>query len=128
MATKKPTGPVRPTAAERTVPMFQEPVAEYVEGEAKGERLTIEQDANRLRDNAFTGQEWASKVFGSGESDENDYRVSFKNDHYYVEELRKEPGKKEAYGYFGLMVHKRNLMNLTTALVLAARAQKEAKK
>lgn len=118
----------KPSAADRTVQMFQEPVPEFVEGEEKGERVTIEQDADRLRDVAFKGQEWAFRTFGAADSDANDYRVSFKDDHYYVEELRKEPGKKEAYGYTGIMVHKRNLLNLTATLVLAARAQKEAKK
>lgn len=120
--------PRKPTASDRTVSMFtgQTPVEErpieVIEEEPhEGARVTLEQDANRLRDMAFQGQEWTSKAFGEPDADGNTYRVSHKGVHYYVETLAKAPGTAGAYGYVGLMVHDRDLLNLTKVMVQAVR-------
>lgn len=125
--------PKKPTAADRTVSMFtgqtpieERPIEVIEEAPHEGERVTMEQDADRMRSVAFQGQEWATKAFGEPDAEGNEYRVSFKGSHYYLECLAKTPGARSAYGYVGLMVHERDLLNLTKVMVQAVR-DKQAK-
>ncbi len=119
-------GPKKPSAASRTVDMFAQPPPmdarpiEVVEGE-QHERVPLEDDVDNLRAEAFKVQAWSTAAFGSPEAAGNEYRVSFKDPHYYVETLAKTPGTRGAYGYVGLMVHERDLLNLTKVLVQAVR-------
>ncbi len=118
----------KPTAADRTVNMFEvarPEVIEAVDDDEKAERLPMEQDADRIRDKAFAGQEWASKFFGLPEAEGNEYRVSLKGGHYYLETLHKLPGGKTAHGYSGLMVHERDLYAVVRVLVEAVKAKQK---
>ena len=118
----------KPSAADRTMSMFGAPPAqadgeiEVVEDDEKGERATMEADADRMRDKAFAGQEWASKFFGSVDAVGNEYRMNRKGEHYYLETILKEVGKPLAYGYSGVMVHKRDLLEMVKVCVAAVRA------
>lgn len=123
----------KPSAADRTLGMFGNPPpveereVEVLEEAAKeGERVSFEEDADRMRLVAFKGLEWTTKYFGSFDAEGNEYRVSHRGQHYYLETILKEVGKPTAYGYTGLMVHERDLMPLTKVLVEAVRA-KQAK-
>lgn len=125
----------KPSAADRTVDMFGAPPAhverevEVIEDDEKeGERATMEADADRMREKAYAGQEWASKFFGSVDAPGNEYRMSLKGDHYYLETILKELGKPLAYGYTGLMVHKRDLYEMAKVIVAAVRAKQESEK
>lgn len=122
--------PKKPSAADRTLGMFGQPPAaeereiEVIEEKEKdGERRTVEEQADHSREKAFIGQAWATKYFGSFEAPGNEYRVSHKGQYYYVESILKEVGKPTAYGYTGVMVHDRDLMELTKVLVAAVRAK-----
>ncbi len=117
----------KPTAADRTVNMFtgttpidDRPI-EVLESEEKAERVPFEQDADRLRDIAFRGQEWTSKAFGEPDAEGNEYRVSRKGSHYYLETLHKLKGAATVHGYSGLMVHENDLFSVTAVLVQAVR-------
>lgn len=134
----------KPTAADRTVDMFTKAtIADAAEAaevaEATGEqhdldegenagRVPIEQDVTRLREVAFQGQEWTSKYFGIPDAPGNQYRMSFRGQHYYLETLAGTPGTPNAYGYTGLMVHERDLFNMATVIVAAVRAKQEREK
>ncbi len=115
--------PTKPSAADRTIDMFASAPIETVpeERDEAGERVPIEQDVDRLRDNAFKGQEWTSKHFARQEAPGNEYRVSMKNGHYYVESLHKTQGGATVYGYTGIMVHEADLYNLVSVMVQAVR-------
>lgn len=102
-------------------PAVERPVEVVEEAKEEG-RVTVEEDADRMREKAFAGQEWASKYFGSTEAPGNEYRMSLHGDHYYLETILKETGKPLAYGYTGLMVHKRDLLEMTKVCVAAVRA------
>ena len=129
---KDPKKPPKPTAAERTIPMFGaqlEPkpeVAEDAQDEAKGERIPLEQDVDRMRERAFQVQSWTSAAFASVDAEGDTYRVSYSDGFYYVEVLRKE-AFKPAYGYTGVFVHENNLLGLVTVLVQAARDHQKRK-
>lgn len=118
--------PKKPSAADRTIDMFASPAVErpieVVEEAKEDGRVTVEEDADRMREKAFAGQEWASKYFGDREAPGNEYRMSRHGDHYYLETILKELGKPLAYGYTGVMVHKRDLMEMTKVCVAAVRA------
>lgn len=123
----------KPTAADRTMGLFGQPPAveereiEVLAPEVKdGERKSVEEDADRMRDVAFKGQEWTSKYFGSYDAPGNEYRVTHRGEYYYLETILKEVGKPTAYGYTGIMVHDRDLMELTKVLVAAVRAKQAA--
>lgn len=127
---KKPT---KPSAASRTVDMFgtvgpmDTRTAEVIEQEEKaGERVPVEDDADRMREVAFKGQEWTTKYFGSKDAPGNEYRLSHRGAYYYLETILKEVGKPTAYGYTGLMVHERDLMEMTKVMVAAVR-EKQAR-
>jgi hypothetical protein len=128
----------KPTAADRTMGLFGQPPvvdeakalaeAEVLAPEEKGERVPVEQDADRMRDAAFKGQEWTSKYFGSFEAPGNEYRLTQRGPYYYLETILKEVGKPTAYGYTGVMVHERDLMELTKVMVAAVRAKQAKEK
>ncbi len=119
--------PTKPSALLRTIDLFAEPAPVVEErSEIEGERLPIEQDVDRMRDNAFKGQEWTSKYFARLDAPGSEYRVSHKGDYYYVESVMKTQGGATAYGYTGIMVHASDLLNLTQVLVQAVR-DKQAK-
>jgi len=120
--------PKKPSAADRTISMFgaqpttiDERPIEVLEAEPNEARVPLEQDVDRLRENAFLGQEWTTKAFGAPDAAGNEYRVSRKGQHYYLETLAKTPGTSGAYGYVGLMVHERDLYNMVSVLVQAVR-------
>jgi hypothetical protein len=118
----------KPSAADRTISIFAapaEPTIEVLEEEEKGERVPLEEDTNRLRNNAFLAQEWTTKAFGEPDAEGNEYRVSHKGSHYYLETLHKLPGGKTAHGYSGLMVHERDLYAVVTVLVQAVREKQK---
>lgn len=124
----------KPAVADRTLGMFGNPPPieereiEVLEAEVKdGERVPVEQDADRMRDVAFKGQEWTSKYFGSPDAPANEYRMSLRGVYYYLETILKEPGKQAAYGYTGIMVHERDLFPMATVIVAAVRAKQEKK-
>jgi hypothetical protein len=113
--------PKKPSAADRTISMFGAPApieerpVEVVESDVhEGERKTLAEDADRLRGVAFQGQEWTTKLFGKPDAPGNQYRVTLKGEHYYVEAL-------DHARYVGLMIDKRDLYNLVTVLVQAVR-------
>lgn len=114
-------------AASRTVDMFaqaksmDERPVEVVEEEKGGERVPLEQDVDANREQAFRVQEWTTAAFGRPDAAGNEFRVSFKGEHYYLEKLGKHPGGKSASSYMGLMVHELDLLNLTKVLVAAVR-------
>lgn len=119
----------KPSAATRTIDMFapvraqDEREIEVLAPEEKGERTTVEEDADRMRETAFKGQEWTTKYFGSVVAPGNEYRLSLRGQYYYLETILKEQGKPLAYGYTGLMVHERDLLEMTKVLVAAVRAK-----
>ncbi len=124
--------PKKPSAADRTVDMFSatpaprpidEREVEVIVSDEKAERVPMELEVDRYRAQAFLGQEWTTAAFGSLDAPGNEYRVSRKGAHYYVETLAKAPGAPggQAYGYTGVMVHDRDLFALTTVLVQAVR-------
>lgn len=119
------------SAADRTVDMFAAPAQldperapEVLQEESKGERVSMEEDANRTREQAFQVQEWSTKYFGSPDAQGNEYRLSHKRDHYYLEMLSKLPGAKSAHGYSGYMIHERDLFAIANLVVAAAREKK----
>jgi len=121
----------KPSAAERTIDMFSAPAAtidqrpvEVVAEEEKAERVPLEQDVDRLRNTAFTYQQWTTKAFGEPDAEGNQYRVSYRSPHYYLEALVKQ-GNRPAYGYSGYMVHERDLYSVTQVLVQAVREKQK---
>jgi hypothetical protein len=125
---KPPPKVKKPSAADRTVDMFAQvgPMdtreAEAIQDDEKTDRVSMEEDADRMRLKAFQGQEWASKCFAQIDAPGNEYRMSRHGDHYYLETILKELGKPLAYGYTGVMVHKRDLLEMTKVCVAAVRA------
>lgn len=125
-------------AADRTVDMFTKTVSvtpieeRTIEQEEAsthtGDRKPLEDDHERQRAIAFQGQEWTSKYFGSFDAPGNEYRVSHKGEHYYLETLAKLPDGKEAYGYTGVMVHDRDLYKMVEVLVRAVRDKQAREK
>ncbi len=118
----------KPSAADRTVSMFaahvpiDERPVEVIDDEVhEGQRVPLEQDVDRLREQAFLGQEWTTKAFGIPNAEGNDYRVSKRGQHYYLETLSRVPGVPAAYGYVGVMLHERDLFAATAVLVQAVR-------
>ena len=82
----------------------------------------MEEDADRNRLKAFEVQEWTTHHFGEPQAEGNEYRLSHRGMHYYLECLSKMPGAKGCHAYTGLMIHDKDLMTVTRVLVLAARA------
>lgn len=121
--------PKKPSAAERTVDMFganaHEPKPEAIEEEVKAERVSMDEDADRMREKAFRVQEWSTAAFGKPEAAGNQFRVSYKNRHYYVEKLHRVAGKTESHGYTGIMVQEEDLLSLTKVLVEAVREKQK---
>ena len=109
--------------------MFDSPPPEQkpeaIEEEEKGERKNLDEDADRMRAKAFDVQEWATAHFGKPEADGNQFRVSHKNSHYYVEKLHRVAGKLESHGYTGIMVQEADLLSLTKVLVEAVREKQK---
>lgn len=110
--------PKKPSAAERTLDMYAPPAPEVLVEEAKAERISIPEDANRMRETTFQVQEWTSRCFGLKTGPANEYRVTNRNGYYYLESV------SEAR-YCGLMIPEADLYNLTNVLLAAARAKKE---
>jgi len=121
--------PKKPSAAECTVDMFganaPEQKPEAIEEEEKAERVSMDADADRMREKAFTVQEWSTAAFGKPEAAGNQFRVSYKNRHYYVEKLHRQAGKTESHGYTGIMVQEEDLLSLTKVLVEAVREKQK---
>ncbi len=127
----------KPTAASRTVDMFAEPKpidqreVEVLDDEAREERVTMEEDVDRVREVAFKGQEWVTAAFGAPDSKGNEYRVTHRGHLYYVEALLKTTssgatsGAVTAYGHTGVMVHERDLFALVSVLVQAVREKQK---
>jgi len=121
-----------PPAADRTVDMFTgktkveavSAAVEAVQDTEKGERVSMEADADRMREQAFRVQEWSTKNFGRPEAEGNTYRLTRSGEHYYLEILSKRPGGKEAYAYHGNMFHERDLFAIANVFVEAAKAKK----
>jgi len=119
------------SASARTVDMFpaEKPMehreVEVLQGEEKAARVSMEEDADRLREQAFSTQAWATKAFGTPEAKGNEYRVSHRGDYYYLETLAKQPGAATAYGYVGVVLHERDLLNAVTVLVQAVREKQK---
>ncbi len=111
--------PKKPSAADRTVDMFApkaEPVPEVIQDDAKDGRLPTYEEADRCRERAFEVQEWTTKCFGIPEEKGNQFRMTHRGEHYYVETVSNSR-------YVGLMVHERDLLALTTVMVNAVRAR-----
>ena len=98
---------------------------EAIQDEEKGERKNLDEDADRMRDKAFGVQEWVTSHFGKQEAEGNQFRVSYKNSHYYVEKLHRVAGKSESHGYTGIMVQEADLLSLTKVLVEAVREKQK---
>lgn len=105
-------------ASDRTVDMFapKEAVPEALPEEEKAERVSIPDDADRMREQAFQAQEWTSKNFGFPDEKGNQYRMTHRGQHYYLESV-------SSSRYTGLMVHERDLEAVTTVFVGAFRAR-----
>ncbi len=122
------------SAADRTISLFaapqpvQEAVPEYIAPEVKeGARVPLEADVDRLRANAFKGQEWTDKYFGQTVAGGNTYRLSLKDNHYYLERLSKN-GQGGIYAYTGVTLPADDLFGVTNLMVQAAKAKKEKEK
>ncbi len=107
----------KPSAADRTVDMFapKAPEIEVLEEPLDAGRVGHIEDADRLRDNAFTVQAWTSKTFGFQDK-ENAYRLTHRGEHYYLESVSESR-------YCGMMIHERDLIAVATVFVGAARAR-----
>ena len=122
----------KPSAAERTVGLFEAPPVEKAEPEERtvkdGERVSLEADVDRMRAKAFEAQEWTTANFGTPEAQGNTYRITKKGDVYYLEILSKGVRAQAAHGYTGIMVHAADLYNLATVIVSAVRAKQAAER
>lgn len=125
----------KPPAADRTIDIFSGRTKEEEANEAeriqqgldivaqeRGPGLTIEQAADKWRANAFVGQEWSTKNFGSPSSDSNEYRTTLKSGMLYLEKTAANPGTRGAFSYAGLMFPEEDAPKLATAIVAAAKA------
>jgi hypothetical protein len=122
---------MKKTASERTISMFTHntereppPMPEAEVEEQKAERVAIQDDCDRNRENAFNVQEWTTSAFGQPDAKSTQYRMSKKDKFYYLEELRFEQGKHNAYGYTGVIIHERDLLAAAGVVVEAAKALK----
>ena len=108
-------------------PMFAEPEPEpEPEPEtpkAPSARGTMKEHADSSRDTALKFQEWTSGAFGDEGSERTEFRVTCKGGMYLLESLLKK-GTKESYGYTGVFVHQRDIIEMTKVLVAACRAMK----
>jgi hypothetical protein len=81
---------------------------------------TIEDNADRYRANAFSGQEFVTKHFGDPTATTNQYRLTTKNGMMYLEQSRSN-GATGAYGYAGVMLPRSDLPALARVVVDAAK-------
>lgn len=127
-------------AADRTVDMFsgltreqeaKEAVhnakeaiqAEDIQGETSKPAETIEQAADRWRDNAFAVTEHVSKSFGKGMVNQGVYRLTARNGWLFLEQQRL--GKDGmAFHWAGIMFPGSDLYELTSVFVKAAKERK----
>ena len=105
-----------------------EAAGETIEEAERAERVSMEADADRMRNVAFKGQEWTTKFFGTPEAPGNEYRLTHRGEYYYLETLGKLPGGKEAHSYAGHMLHERDLFAVARVFFEAAKAKKESEK
>ncbi len=101
--------------------MFAPPAPEPIQDAELAERVSIPEDADRMREQAFRVQEWTSKAFGLTEAKGNQYRLTFnlKTRHYYLESV--SPSR-----YCGLMIPEADLFNIANVFLASARAKKES--
>lgn len=129
---KKPTA-AKPatktlTAAERTVSLFGAPapetvVVEAVQEDAKKERVSMEEDADRNVAATFKYQQWVTEKFGQPAED-NQYRIVRDGDWFILQELRNKPGSKSAYGSTIITIHRTQFLKVAGVVVESARALK----
>jgi hypothetical protein len=130
--------PRKPLAADRTIDIFtgksnhdalEVAIEDVEEQDSKIVRSseTIEQAADRWRNQAFTGQEWTTLLFGKAEAGENQYRTSIRDGYCYLE---KQGYTKvgRAYSYAGVMFPEDDLPRLARVMVDAAKAYLDRKK
>lgn len=91
-----------------------------------GVRESIESAADKWRANAFQGQEWTSKHFGSPDAQDNQYRATLKGGVLYLEKL--SANDSGAYAYAGVMFPEADAPKIATVMVAAARTYLEKKK
>lgn len=115
----------KPNAADRTVDIFTgqtnvEAKEEVLEETAKGSE-TIEQAAERWRNNAFFTQEVVSKSFGKPETkNQSVYRLTTKDGWTFLEQYRM--GKDGmAYHWAGIMFPESDLYEITSVFVRASK-------
>lgn len=119
----------KPSAADRTVDLFapKEPTDFYeaaTEPEAFKGSETIEQAAERWRNNALFTAEHLSKHFNDSQPDTAKYRITVKGDWLFLEQFRL--GKDgHAYHWAGLMFQEKDLYEVTSVFVKASKAKKE---
>ncbi len=113
--------PSKPSAADRTVPMFS-PVVPTTEDATDAPRMseTIEVAAERWRNNAFFTQEHLSKHFNESLPGKEKYRLTLKDGWRYLEQFRLDKSGG-AYHYAGVMFADENLYELTGLFVKAAK-------
>ncbi len=125
------------SAADRTVDLFSQAVTDAKDRELLAEATvedtvevprqseSIEQAADRWRQNAFFTQEHLSKHFNAGEPGKAVFRITEKDGWSFLEQLRL--GKDGlAYHWTGLMFKTTDTYELTGVLLKAAKALKEA--
>lgn len=126
----KKTSITKPSAADRTLGMFDVPKPPELHtedtqlSEASRSNENIEQAAERWRANAFFTQEHLSKHFNESLPGKEKYRLACNDKWYYLEQFRLD-GKGGAYHYCGLMFAEENLYELTGLLVKASRDKAE---
>lgn len=84
---------------------------------------TIEQAAERWRNNAFFTQEHFSKSFNNSEPGKGVFRLTEKDGNMYLEQFRLGRDGK-AFHYAGLMFQSGDLYELTNVFVTASKARK----
>jgi hypothetical protein len=112
----------KPKAADRTVDMFtgqtnEQAKQEVIEEAPKGSE-TILQAAERWRANAFFTAEVFSKSWDTAK-DQTKYRITVKEGHMFLEQFG--IGSSDAYKWCGIMFPTKDLYEITSVFVRAAK-------
>lgn len=122
----------KPPAPDRTIDIFSGKTKEEERLEAERirdgldnlaetkEYVSLEESADRCRERAFEMQQWVSDNFGKPEAEDNQYRVSIKGGHFYLDATKNN--KAGAYAYSGFMFPVEDLPKLASVIVQATRA------
>lgn len=125
--------PKKSPAADRTIDMFtgrskeDETVIRFDSPEDAADAAkpteTIEEAAERWRANAFFAQEQVSKHFREAEYEGRVYRLTEKDDWFFLESFSGENGRGK---WTGVMFQSKDLYEITSVFVAASRKKKES--